>query len=239
LLVLTPLLPCARQQQKQDGYSRSIYRIYRRSTVPISALALCGSLVFGMACSPVARAQAAAPASPLAPQDSEQGLLLDWAGLQVVNIVFDGVSAALLTPLPSQLPQQAGAPLDPAKIRGSLRLLYATGLYETIEVAGVRAGDNVSIIFSGVPRLFVGRVNIEGVKDERLAAVLQSATQLQPGTAYSESKTAQAEPEVTATLQNNGFYRGQVASTRSSTGQTRWSISILRSRRETWPASAT
>ncbi len=103
---------------------------------------------------------------------------------------------SLLTPLPSQLAQQAGVPLDPAKVRDSLRSLYATGLYQTIEVAGVRAGNDVSIIFSGIPRLFVGRVNVNGVKDDRLASVLQSATQLQAGTAYSENKAALAEPDV-------------------------------------------
>jgi outer membrane protein assembly factor BamA len=152
-------------------------------------------------------------AIPLAPPDSRQGLLLDWAGLQVVRIEFDGVSEALLEPLPSHLAQQAGVALDPGKIRDSLRSLYATGLYQTIEVAGVRAGDNVSIIFSGVPRLFVGRVKVDGVKDDRLAAVLQSATQLQAGTAYSENKAAVAEPEVSKALENNGFYRGQIATT--------------------------
>ena len=71
----------------------------------------------------------------------------------------------------------------------------------------------MSIIFTGTPRLLVGRVNVDGVKDDRLASVLQSATQLQAGTAYSESKAAAAEPEVTTALENNGFYRGQIART--------------------------
>ena len=109
-------------------------------------------------------------------------MLLEWAGLQVVSIAFDGVREDLLKPLPSQLAQQPGIPLDPDKVRDSLRSLYATGLYQTIEVAGVRDGNNVSLIFSGVPRLFVGRVNVEGVKDDRLDAVLDSSTQLQAGT---------------------------------------------------------
>jgi outer membrane protein insertion porin family len=176
------------------------------------------------ASSPISSAQAAAspPPSPTAapplpsapaPLDLRQGQLLDWAGLQVVSIIFDGVSAAVLAPLPSQLAQQAGVPLDPGKLRDSLRSLYATGLYQTIEVAGVRAGDTVSLIFSGLPRLFVGRVNVDGVKDDRLASVLQSATQLQPGTAYSDSKGALAEPGVSTTLENNGYYRGQIAKT--------------------------
>jgi outer membrane protein insertion porin family len=186
--------------------------------VPSVRSVLCGSLVLGVMAffsAPCSAQKAAVEpnAGPVAPQDARQGLLLDWAGLQVVSITFDGVSESLLRPLPSQLAQQAGVPLDPAKVRESLRSLYGTGLYETIEVAGVRSGNSVSIIFTGIPRLFVGRVNVDGVKDDRLAAVLQSATQLQAGTAFSENKASLAEPEVSAALQNNGFYRGQIART--------------------------
>jgi outer membrane protein insertion porin family len=197
LLLLTPLVPSARRQL---------------AIAPLSVLAFCVSLTLSTAFCPVAGAQAAPPA-PLAPQDKEKGLLLDWAGLQVMSISFDGVNADLLKPLPAQLAQQPGAPLDPEKIRESLRSLYATGLYQTIEVAGVRAGDSVTIVFTGVPRLFVGRVNVEGVKDERLDAVLDSATQLQAGTPYSATRAAQAEPSIKTTLENNGYYRGQIAST--------------------------
>jgi len=209
-LVLTPLLPLACLQQKHGSVppGRSLLRL------PVCALVFYGSLILGLIASPVAFAQAAPTAAPLAAQDPPQGLLPEWAGLQVVSIAYDGVREDLLKPLPAQLPQQIGVPLDQDKVRESLRSLYATGLYQTIEVAGIRDGNNVSLIFSGIPRLFLGRVNVVGVKDERLDAVLDSATQLQAGTAYSESKAAQAEPAVRATLQNNGYYRGQIASTK-------------------------
>jgi outer membrane protein insertion porin family len=184
---------------------------------PSARVALYGLLVLSMASSPIAGAQAppvAAPAvNPVADHNSGQDSLLDWAGLQVQRVSFEGVREDLLKPLPSQLAQQAGTPLDPDKVRESLRSLFATGLYQTVEVIGVRAGNDVSIIFSGVPRLFLGRVNVEGVKDDRLDAALDSATQLQSGTAYSETRVAAAQPEISATLQNNGFYRGQINQT--------------------------
>ena len=141
---------------------------------------------------------------------SSQGSLLAWAGLRVISIQFEGVPVATLNPLPSRLPQQANQPLDPLKVRDSLRRLYATGLYQTVQVAGVRAGDDVTIIFSGAPRLFIGRINVKGVKDDRLTAVLQSATQLEPGTAYLPSKVAQADAAVKNTLEDNGYYQGHV-----------------------------
>jgi outer membrane protein insertion porin family len=216
LLLLTPLLPSARRQQKfvWPFELRPLAVLSQRGRItPVFILALFGSLLLNPAASPGASAQAAPPA-PLAPQDLEKGLLLDWAGLQVVSITFDGVNAELLKPLPGQLAQQPGTPLDPRKIRESLRSLYATGLYQTIEVAGVRAGDSVTIVFTGVPRLFVGRVNVEGVKDDRLDAALDSATQLQAGTPYSDTRAAQAEPSIKTTLENNGYYGGQIASTK-------------------------
>jgi outer membrane protein insertion porin family len=222
-LVLTPLLPLARLQHKHGSAppGRSLVRLFlRKCPLAVSypsrivyALALYGSLVLSLAASPIAGAQAAPAAVPVPAQDSRQGSLLDWEGLRVVSIAFDGVREDMLKPLPTQLPQQVGVPLDPGKVRESLRSLYATGLYQTIEVAGVRDGNNVSLIFSGIPRLFLGRVNVAGVKDERLDAVLDAATQLQAGTVYSESKVALAEPAVDATLKNNGYYRGQIAAT--------------------------
>ncbi|HXP11905.1 MAG TPA: POTRA domain-containing protein, partial [Acidobacteriaceae bacterium] len=178
---------------------------------PSARVALYGLLVLGTASSSVAGAQTAPPA---ASETSGPTSMYDWAGLQVVRVSYEGVREDLLKPLPTQLAQQAGTPLDPDKVRESLRSLYATGLYQTIEVLGVRDGNDVTIIFSGAPRLFVGRVNVEGVKDDRLDAVLDSATQLQPGTAYSESKVAAALPEISAALENNGFYRGQTNQTK-------------------------
>ena len=175
---------------------------------------LYGSLVLSTAHSPICSGQAAAsPSLPAAPAPDAGHGLIEWAGLHVESISFAGVSGALLGPLTGQLDQQPDVPLDSAKIRASLRRLYATGLYQTIEVTGVRTGNNVSLVFSGVPRLFVGRVNINGVKDERLASVLQSATQLPAGGPFSESKASLAGPAVEASLQNNGYFRGQVART--------------------------
>jgi outer membrane protein insertion porin family len=154
---------------------------------PSARVALYGLLVLSTACSPIAGAQAAPPpvaaGNAVPDPGSGQNFLFDWAGLQVQRVSFDGVREDLLKPLPTQLAQQAGTPLDPDKVRESLRSLYATGLYRTIEVVGVRAGNDVSITFSGVPRLFLGRVNVEGVKDDRLDAALDSATQLQSGSA--------------------------------------------------------
>ena len=48
----------------------------------------------------------------------------------------------------------------------------------TSAVRGVREGDGVTLIFVGTPRYYVGRVTIAGVKNERLASLLEYATKL-------------------------------------------------------------
>ena len=48
-------------------------------------------------------------------------------------MVFDPKDA-----LPGELPQQAGAPLDPAKVTASIRRLFASGRYRDIHLEGKR-----------------------------------------------------------------------------------------------------
>lgn len=133
-----------------------------------------------------------------------------WKGLIVTGIEFNGVGKDRLDPLPSQLAAQPGQPLDPQKMRESLRRLYATGLYKTIEVEGVRSGNQVSIIFNGAPTFFVGRVTVTGIKSERLSSQLQRSTRLNAGTPYSENKAEHADDLLNRTLEENGFYEDKV-----------------------------
>ena len=90
--------------------------------------------------------------------------------------------------LPYELTQKVGEPLDPAKVRESTRRLFASGRYRDIAVRGVRQGDGVTLIFAGLPQFLCGRVTIEGVKSERLASLLEFATKLSPGTAFTEAQ---------------------------------------------------
>lgn len=161
-----------------------------------------------------------AAAAPLCPAQRTQAIqpqpasLLAWRGLMVERMEFDGVTQDRLEPLPGELPQQPGRPLDPAQVRESLRRLYATGLYQSIEVAGQRSGRGVTLVFSGTPQMFLRRINLEGVDNFRLASVVQGATELQAGAPFFKEDLPDAASRIQQALQDNGFYRGQIASTR-------------------------
>jgi outer membrane protein insertion porin family len=143
-------------------------------------------------------------ATPQATTDS----LRAWEGLEVEAIEFAGVDRAKLEPLPGMLALKVHEPLRSENVRMSLRRLFATGLYTQIEIEGVRHGNQVSIIFRGSPALFLGRITVDGLKDDRLTTRLQRATRLNPGTRFTDQKLSQADSLLSETLQENGYYQG-------------------------------
>jgi outer membrane protein insertion porin family len=137
--------------------------------------------------------------------------LRGWADLNVVEIRFAGVARADLEPLPEKLEQQPGTPLDPVRVRDSLRRLYATGLYQTIAVDGEKQGPGgVILIYTGTPALFIGRVLVRGVSNSQLSTQLSYSTRLTPGTPFTEQKVDRAQELLQQTLQENGYFQGSI-----------------------------
>ena len=133
-----------------------------------------------------------------------------WAGLEVTEIHFSGVTRDALEPLPEELPQRSNAPLDPAKVRASLRRLYATGLYRTVAVMGERQANGVVLTFQGTPTLFIGRISIDGVKNTQLSNQLNYSTRLNPGTPFTGEKLTRSTDLLLQALQQNGYYQGSI-----------------------------
>ena len=149
----------------------------------------------------------------VAAQGSTQGSIWQWRGLQVDRIEFEGVTFDPGDTLPAQLAQKAGEPLDPNKVRASTRRLFASGRYRDIEVRGVREGNGVRLIFFGTAQYYVGRVTILGVKDDRLKSLLEVATKLEPGTAFSDAEVQAGIDGIQQSLKQNGYYESHVTAT--------------------------
>ncbi|HEX5235147.1 MAG TPA: POTRA domain-containing protein [Silvibacterium sp.] len=136
-----------------------------------------------------------------------------WEGLRVEAVEFKGVDRSRLEPLPEFLALQPNRPLGAEDVRDSLRQLYATGLYKEISVEGERHGNSVTLIFNGMSQFFLGRVTVDGVKDDRLASQLERSTRLIAGTRYTDAKMTRAARLLTQTLQENGYYLGTFTTT--------------------------
>ena len=127
--------------------------------------------------------------------------------------------------LPKELPQKEGEPLDPEKLRASVRRLFVSGRYRDIAVRGVRQGDAVTLIFTGVPRYYVGRVTIEGVKNNRLTSLLEFATKLSPGAPFNESQISAGAAGIKEMLEQQGYFES-VMSADSQVDVAGWQVNV-------------
>ena len=153
-------------------------------------------------------------ASSSATQDlTDSDAFAAWQGLIVRTITFEGVLATRLDPLAGHLPQAEGAPFDSDNVRRSLRRLFATGLYETIEVTASRVGGGVALVFKGAPRTFLGTVSVDGARGASMNTQLERASQLAPGARYTPAKLKTALDEMRRTLADNGFHEPQITQT--------------------------
>ncbi len=126
------------------------------------------------------------------------------------RISFEGVPADRLAPLPDHLAQAEGAPLTAEDLKRSLRQLFATGLYDTVEVEGSRATDGVELVFLGTPRTFIGVVSVDGATGATMNTQLQHACQLEAGTRLTQAKMLRAVQQMRATLEENGYHEATI-----------------------------
>jgi len=134
-------------------------------------------------------------------------------GLLVRRISFEGVAVDRLAPLPGHLAQAEGEPLSREKLKSSLRQLFATGLFDDVQVEGMRDGEFVDLAFRGTPRAFIGTVSVNGAKGATLNTQLQRASQLSPGSRYTAAKLDQALAQMIQTLAANGFNQPSITHT--------------------------
>jgi outer membrane protein assembly complex protein YaeT len=149
---------------------------------------------------------AEASAGAAAPAWNAPTTLSEWEGLPVLHIGFEGIDASRLAKLTDRISQSVGAPLNRKDVQKSLRQLFATGVFETIEVEGTRQAGGVDLVFHGTPRTFIGRVSVEGAKGTTLNAQLQRASQLNAGARFTPAKMSRALEQMRQTMADNGFH---------------------------------
>ena len=132
----------------------------------------------------------------------------------MATIRYEGVDFDKSDKLTAELSQKAGEPLDPAKVRQTTRRLFITGRYRNIAVrvepTSPEADSPITLIFEGIARFYVGRVQILGVKDDRLTSLLQYGSKLNPGSSYTEADATTGIDALKLVLAQNGFYQPTV-----------------------------
>jgi outer membrane protein assembly complex protein YaeT len=139
--------------------------------------------------------------------------LARFEGLPIRRILFQGVATDRLNPLADQLQQEQGKTLNPEYLRKSLRQLYATGLFDDIQAEALRESAGVDVIFRGTPRTFIGTVTVDGAKGATMNTQLVRASQLAPGTRFTQAKLNQALESMRRAEAENGFPASTITQT--------------------------
>jgi outer membrane protein insertion porin family len=164
---------------------------------------------------PAAAAGASNSRQEAASAEIGQDLVAQWEGRPVRSISFIGIPASRLAPLPDHLAQAAGTPLRRENLKKSMRQLYATGLYETVEVEGTLEAGGVALVFRGQPSAFIGMVSVEGAKGATLNTQLERASQLAMGSRFTPVRLSQAIELMRNTLAENGFNEPAITQTQT------------------------
>ncbi|MDE1162808.1 MAG: POTRA domain-containing protein [Acidobacteriaceae bacterium] len=190
----------------------------RRLTL-FAAIGMCGVLGRSL------MAQQGSVDAPVAPEVSAQAKDSDritnvlpplqetvWTrrGERVTAIRFEGVQFAENDRFLAGLKQKSGVALDPEKVREDMRLLFRTGRYRDLSVSSTTSPGGLELIYSGTPRYYVGRVEIDGIDAERLASLEAFATKLDPGAGYTEAQIPAAVDGIVASLAENGYFEPRV-----------------------------
>jgi outer membrane protein insertion porin family len=160
-----------------------IFAVAKRAVLAACVLAACGSL----------RAQ-------------------DFRGKTVASIAYEPARQPIdARDLQSMQLVQIGEPLDSHSVAGTIDRLYASGLYEDIQVDAESSGSGVALRFITRARRFIGHVGAQGkISDPPSRGVILSDAQLTLGTPFDEESMETARKDIEEDMHQNGLYQAHV-----------------------------
>jgi len=145
--------------------------------------------------------------------ESEPATAAALTGLNVQSITFDGVDETRVAPLRERLPLKTGAPLTEDTLARSLRQVYSSGLFDSVEAEGRREGTGVAIVFKGQPRTFIGTVSVYGARGATINTQLDRSSRLTTGARFTQSALDQAQVRMRQLLADNGYHEPTITYT--------------------------
>ncbi len=153
---------------------------------------------------------------PTAPQSNLPGALGElskYEGLTVQAVEFHGLKGTNPEMLRRLVAQKTAEPLDREKIRASLRVLYATGRFATLQVeAEARPQNGVSLIFVATENYFNGDVKVLGApaKTNPKAHQLVESSKLDLGATFSQENVDSSVERMLKVMADNGYYKATI-----------------------------
>jgi outer membrane protein insertion porin family len=165
---------------------------------------------------PPARAQAnRPPVAEQAPQsnlESDTGGLARYQGKLVTTIEFRGIFGTDPGTLRSIIEQKTNEPLDREKLRSSLRALYATGRFASLQVEAEPSAQGIALVFVVTENYFNGVITVDGTpqKTNPKPHQLIAASQLDLGEVFREEDVVHSIDRMKKVFADNGYYEAAI-----------------------------
>ncbi|HZL65699.1 MAG TPA: outer membrane protein assembly factor BamA [Candidatus Limnocylindrales bacterium] len=141
------------------------------------------------------------------------GELSKYQGVTVHAIEFRGIKGTNPEMLRQLLVQKTGEPLDRDKIRASLRVLYATGRFSTLQVeAEPNQQKGLSLVFVATENYFNGDVKVDGApaKTNPKPHQLVESSKLDLGATFSQESVDRSVERMLKVMADNGYYKATI-----------------------------
>ena len=162
---------------------------------------------------PLTTGQNPGPTASQADLPTALGELSKYQGVTVQAIEFRGIKGTNPEMLRQLLAQKTGEPLDRDKIRASLRVLYATGRFATLQVeAESRQQNGLSLVFVATENYFNGDVNVDGTppKTNPKPHQLVESSKLDLGDTFSQQNVDRSVERMLKVMADNGYYKATI-----------------------------
>jgi outer membrane protein assembly complex protein YaeT len=165
-----------------------------------------------------AQAQSAAPGQAQAASDpsehttfSDLGALSRYEGKVVRQIDFKGIAGTNPGMLRGLISVRENEPLERDQLRQSVKTLYATGRFATLEVEADPAPGGVALTYVAKENYFNGQVRVHGVVSAAPRAnELVNASRLDLGELFSEEEVRSGVERIKKVLADNGYYQSSI-----------------------------
>ena len=153
-------------------------------------------------------------AQPLSAQQSNNTPLqeaLKYEGHTIVSLEFEPEDQPLTkSEIEKRVPLHLGSPFHERDLRSALENLYSSGRYADLSVDAEERDAGVALRFITQRAYFVGKIQINGIKQPPNEGQLLSAAKLRTGYLFSPAATSHATESLQTLLRQNGFYNADV-----------------------------
>ncbi len=130
----------------------------------------------------------------------------------VRRIDFRGVAGTNPAMLRGLVAVRENEPLKPEELQQSLRTLYATGRFATLDVEADAVAGGIALTLVAKENYFNGQVRVEGLTGNTpRPSDLVNATRLDLGELFSEDEVLSGVQRMKKVLADNGYYEASVS----------------------------